>query len=339
MLLRTDAAASVGVGHAMRMLALAQELTERSIECIYVGEMSVSWVARAYAESGIDVVDAPADATGLVSLAQTLGARAVVLDRYTLGPSYGEALRHAGIRTLALVDGPFGGDQIADIFLDQNPGAQAHPTSGDEVALAGGRYTLFRNNVLAARRDAAQLPLTNPTEGPLRVLAVFGGTDPFGAAAVVGPLILQTGSPVELTLVRPEGSKPLNLQAGPGQVVHEVPPLSDLAASAREADFVVSAAGTSVLELMCMGVPLGIVCVVDNQVPGYIELTAGFATGVGILTQLVDDADARTRSVAALREVLSDAASRRETAIRGQQLLDGRGRERVADALVGIQVA
>ena len=363
--IRADAAADVGVGHAMRMLALSEELISRGVGVVLAGEVSIDWVAKLYAEAGVILVPAPASPPELVDVCTRLRAQACVLDRYTLGPDYGAALRHSGVRTMAVVDAEFGADQIADIYLDQNPGASPHPVHEGQIALAGAPYTLFRDAVRSQRRDASAL-----TPGPLpsgagdstaaqsvRVLAVFGGTDPFGAGDVLAPLIFDTGLPVELTLVRPLGKAPVDFTpSAPGQRLIQTGPLADLPQAALKADVVITAAGSSVWELMCLGVAVGIVCVVDNQLPGYrATLAQGIASGLGLLDDLRlegggsdntgrDDtgrsdnnarSDARRSAMTVISDLVTNDPGRRERAIRAQRLLDGRGRERVADVLLG----
>lgn len=345
--IRTDAAPHVGVGHAMRMLALSQELIGRGVPCILVGEASVAWVTALYESAGVQVRAAAGGPDELAQFALSVHARAVVLDRYTFGPEYGETLRSAGLRVMAVVDGDFGAQQVGDIYLDQNPGATPHATNEGEIALAGASYTLFRDSLLTARRNAHDLPTrddiseeirqgTHAADTPVRVLAVFGGTDPFHAGETIVPLILATGLAVHVTLVRPEGSQPLIFDdLPPHQHVEQVGPLRDLPATALASDFVISAAGTSVWELMCLGAPLGVVCVVDNQVPGYhATVQARIATGVAVLDDVRTNEAARRTSIDTLRDILTNATARREMAIRAQSLLDGRGRERVADVLL-----
>jgi spore coat polysaccharide biosynthesis predicted glycosyltransferase SpsG len=124
------------------------------------------------------------------------------------------------------------------------------------------------------------------------------------------------------------------LEPGPGQSVEVVAPVEDLAALAVTCDLAVTAAGTSVWEFLCLGVPAALVCVTDNQRVGYDAVAQqGVAVPVGLLDELRHDPGARESAVAALRHVLKDPESMHELARRGQRLVDGRGRERVADAL------
>lgn len=306
-----------------------------------LGTLDVAWLRDAYAAHDIDAVEAPTNPADLTALTERLGLNAIVLDRYDLDPATGACLRAAGQVVLAMVDDSFGAAQEADLYVDQNLGARPHGAGpAGRIALAGIEYALFRNSVLdrvrAGRRspaDDAATPIG--AHRPARVLAVFGGTDPFGAAPVLTPLLLQTGLPLDLTVVTPDPAVRAGIEAfvrHDGQTVNAVPPISDLPAVAAAADLVVSASGSSVWELLCLGVPTAAVCVVDNQQPGYTEtVRRGVVAGLGRLDAL--RADEAAPAVEVLRNLIRDPAARDALAARGRHLVDGHGRQRVADAL------
>ncbi len=332
--LRCDATPGSGVGHVVRCVALADELRRRGHRVVLVGRVEVGWVAELLAERAIATVAAPDDPAALADLAVGSGLGAVVLDGYLLDPGCGSALRAHGIRVLSLVDGDWGRGQDADVYLDQNLGA-AGPLGPSPAAvhLAGLDYALFRDDVVAHRDDA---PL--PTGDRPRLLAMFGGTDPFGAAAVVVPLALGTGAPVEVVAVAANPGIAAELEAlatGRGQsvtVLHSAPSLGAVAATC---DAAVSAAGSTTWELLCLGVPTALVAVVDNQEVGYLAtVDRGVVDPCGRLAGLRADPAAREACVAVLRRLLTDPGHRAELRARGRALVDGRGRERVADALL-----
>lgn len=331
-LLRADASADIGVGHAMRLLALAQELIARGAHVALSGNLDIAWVREAYEAAGIDLLPTPDTEDMLVEQAQSLNAAGVILDRYDLPSSFGRALREAGIPVMAMVDDGFGAAQDADLYVDQNPGTTPRAHDDDQRAVAGASFTMFRDDVLALRGNSRELP-----ETPARtVFAVFGGTDPMGAAQVVIPLLLACGDPINVrvisTSVRVEDFSP-----NTGQSIEVIEPTSDWLAMARESDLVVTASGSSVWELLCLGVPIAVVCVADNQRPGYdLVIAEGLAAPGGELTALRSDSAACEASTAALHHTIADGALRKARAIRGQELLDGRGRARVADALMAI---
>ena len=332
--LRCDGGPTIGVGHLIRCLALADELLSRGAEVTLIGDVGgVVWVEEQVGARGLAHVEAPADADDLARLGVRLGLDAMVLDGYDLDPRAGAALRAAGLAVLAISDGPFGAQQEADLVLDQNLGAAADPARGG-TALVGLDYVLFRDQVLRHRRTpGAPVPISSPP----RVLTVFGGTDAYAAGPVVVPMLLATGHPLHIIAVaaRPEIAERLGaLVTGPGQTVEVRPPVPDLAALAVTCDLAVTAAGSSVWEFLCLGVPAALVCVTDNQAVGYEAVSArGVALPVGLLSELRDDARARSAGIAALRGLLDDPPGLRALAERGQALVDGRGRQRVADAL------
>ncbi|MEU1756905.1 spore coat protein [Micromonospora matsumotoense] len=358
--LRCDAGPRTGVGHLVRCLALGEELLARGTRVELFGTVHrVGWAAAQLAARGIPVHPGPDTPAGLVEAAHRHALDALVLDSYELDPAGAGALRATGVVTLAIVDGDTRG-QDADLYLDQNFGADtadAHPADrastvgapderapddgapGDGRMLAGVRYALLRDAVTAARPAAP--PPASPTDRP-RVLAFFGGTDAVGAAPVLTRVLLGTGHPMEVTVVvgRPEIEAELTQVAtGRGQSLHLVAPTDALPTLIGAADLVVSAAGTSTWELCCLGAPAALVCVVDNQRDSYRRVVAHrLAAGLGELPDLVAPGlagrTARADAGRTLRALLASPQRRAALAARAWATVDGRGRARVADALL-----
>ncbi|MCA1655425.1 MAG: bifunctional UDP-2,4-diacetamido-2,4,6-trideoxy-beta-L-altropyranose hydrolase/GNAT family N-acetyltransferase, partial [Pseudonocardiaceae bacterium] len=91
------------------------------------------------------------------------------------------------------------------------------------------------------------------------------------------------------------------------------------------ADLVVSAAGVTLLELCCIGVPVALTQVADNQAAGYAAAVAqGLAAGLGT--------DPREHTEV-LRALLVDPARRQAMADTAKATVDGRGADRVLDAM------
>lgn len=338
--LRCDATVAGGVGHLVRQLALAEELLSRGHAVRLFGRVDVPWVAEQARRAGVGLEAADPDPAGFAAQVRAAGAAACVIDGYLFGRGLGSALRAAGVAVMAFCDGEFGLDQEADVYVDQNLGAAA-PVSGippTAVFLAGLDYVLLRDAV-TDRRDSGGATAPETPQGaarPPRVLAVFGGTDPYGSAEVVVPLILAAGLPVEVVAVaaRPDTADALRaLPLGPGQRLQVRPPVDDLPGLALTCAAAVSAAGTSTWEFLCLGVPTGLVCVVDNQRVGYQAATRSACLPVGRLKELRGDEAARAASVGVLRRLVGDPALRQDLTRRGRDLVDGRGAERVADAL------
>ncbi|KGN36916.1 PseG/SpsG family protein [Knoellia subterranea] len=331
--IRADASPSIGVGHVVRCLALAEELLERGCTVTIFGSVTVDWLAAPLERLAIEVVAAPDAPEALTSLLVEQGVDALVIDGYDIDARLGATARTAGLVVLAFHDGDFGAAQEADIHLDQNFGAVLHHSaSSGAISLAGLDHALFRREVL----DLADLPHADhavPT-----VLAVFGGTDPNSAAEVVVPLLLATGLPLDLTCVvaRPDLREAVDaLPRAEGQSVTTIAPTPDVMRLAASSTVTLSAAGSSIWELLHLGVATGIVAVADNQEASYREvIDSGVAAPIGLLSELRRSEAARADAKATLRRLLDDPAYREDLGHRGRRLVDGKGRARVADVLL-----
>ncbi|MBF8187633.1 spore coat protein [Nonomuraea sp. K274] len=326
---RCDAGARIGVGHLVRCVALAEELCARGIEVVFLGEVRDSeWARSQLRDRGFALVDAPPEPVRLAALAHRLRLDAVVLDSYDLPEETGTVLRGGGLAVLAIVDGDPLGRQ-ADLYLDQNLGAERRTFRLPAPRLAGARYALLRDSVRVRVRAPSAGAVSGgrvpaPGAGPVpRVLCFFGGTDSAGVAPAWARALLATGVPFLGTVV-----SPVSFEAGGSITV--VPPTDRLPELMAGADLVVTAAGSAVWELLHLGVPTALSWVADNQLIGYQELVRrGVAAGLG--------PEPDGAAVGVLARLLADPAAREEHGRRGRGLVDGKGRARVADALLALR--
>lgn len=343
--IRCDASAVMGTGHMIRCLALADELTARGHLVAIFGEITdLPWVSDQVQVRRLPVFSAPQSPDALAQLLSGQGYDAAVLDGYHLAPETGVRLQASGVTVLAISDDEFGADQAGDLYLDQNLGAVARPRTSPGEQLLGLDYALFRDELLRHRPDAApersattaQMSAPSPTQ-PLRVLAVFGGSDPYRAASVVVPLLMSVPRPLNVTAIAANDVVAAELSAIellPGQRLEVSGPRPDLMAIAADCDFAVTASGSSVWEFLCLGVPIGAVCVIDNQRVGYDAVAgAGAALPCGHLEDLRQHASARATARGTLRSLADEPATRAELSRHGRTMVDGLGRSRVADAL------
>lgn len=334
--MRCDVGPTRGIGHLMRCLALAEELRGRGAEVLFVSDShTVPWAHDQILSRGLAVEPAVWTADEHLALFSRLGLDAVVFDSYDLDPAVYAAVRRAGLPTLAVVDGDLRGAE-ADLYVDQNLGSELDSPElpAGSIRLAGLDYVLLRDEVLALRPAQPPEPRTSATP---RVFAVFGGTDAYGAGPHAVAALAATGLPFDATVVAPRPELVDAIQAVPladGQRVEPIGPTRRLAAEVVASDLVISASGTSTWELLCLGAVAGLVCVVDNQVLGYERTVATrAAAGIGVLSALARDPG---RAVPVLSRLLGDRAERARLAATGWRLVDGKGRARVADALLGL---
>lgn len=326
---RCDVGAHAGVGHLMRCLALAEEFRSRGIDVVFsAAAATVPLADRQLRRRNVPCIPAPESADGHRRMIEALDPSLVVIDSYRLTATVYEAVRSTGVPVLAIVDAHPGGRE-ADVYLNPNLGGEAMNTNllPGSTFLGGLGYSLMRDEVLAGR----ELTKSGDDGNTPRVLAFFGGTDPFGAAPVLARKLISTGLPFEATVVASDRASVQSLRALPartGQHVTVIGPTSRLVAELQSADAVISASGTSSLELMCLGKATGLVCVTGNQEPGYAGLIrTGGVLGLGFL----EDLRTTTTVPEALLALLSDPDRRVELRERARQLVDGHGRRRVVD--------
>jgi len=329
----------------MRCLALAEELIGRGVEVSLIADLvGIPWLAEQVRRRGVAIC-APDPKNGVGSrlgLVRALAPDVVVVDSYRLPGSFYDTVYAAGAtagwRVLALIDGD-PGDRVADLYLDQNIGAESDDWPLPETArrLAGLDYALLRSDVLAHRPTAPPSVADEDGRAP-RVLAFFGGTDPYAVAPRAVRLLVSTGVPWTATVVAATPALRAELTViapGPGQVLDVIDPTDDLAAMVTEADVVLSAAGTSSWELLCLGAATAFVCVADNQETGYDRIVEqGLGVGVGRASDLAGDRAPTDSARHALTQLLTDPGKRDALRRAGWSRVDGGGRARVADALL-----
>lgn len=336
----------MGVGHLLRSLAFAEELIRRGHRVTLLGSThGIEWPRAQIRARGLPMTpaadidrgcaDVDDGARALVTQLRELGADALDLDGYHLPAALGRAAGEAGIPVMTMVDGPYGMHQRADLYVDQNLGAEVPdelPTGA--AMLAGLEYALLRDQVLDR---CGQAPSPEVVDRP-RVLVVFGGTDPYGGAEVVVDLLRSLGRAMTIVVVAGRPGTAAALRARPpidGVELEIHGTVDDLPGLAVTCHAAVSAAGSSVWELLCLGVPTGLVCVTDNQRVGYRTTTGeDVVAGLGELDALRIPGTAVDAAREALTELLTDDASRLRWQQRGRSLVDGRGRVRVADTLM-----
>ena len=317
----------IGVGHVIRSLALAEAAVVAGHEVVVGGHFEGSFVRDQLATAPVEVIDLVDES--LAELIRRFGPDLLHVD------SYAAVDRLVGGFVLSnMEDGSFG-RRRADVVVDPTLGAErsARPDDGSTWLLRGSRFTPIRQRVLDARRSAEVVGTMGDSSSSVArsVLVVMGGTDPVGLAPTAVGLLARTGLSLDVTVIAVgENAERVHAAAmGSRLSVNALAPVDDLATVMARQDLVVSAAGSSVWELCCLGIPMAIVWAVDNQRDGYDQVVAaGAALGLGG-PDLGDSPDADEGSVGALRTALTDSRVRAEQALAGRQIVDGLGAWRV----------
>jgi spore coat polysaccharide biosynthesis predicted glycosyltransferase SpsG len=284
----------------MRSLALAEAAVDAGHEVVVAGYFEGSFLAAQLAAAPVQVAPtlpwrAGGDVQPLVDLVRGLRSDVLHVDSYLASDRLRELLSSAGVKAVVsnIEDGTFG-RRPADVVVDPTVGAElsARPQDGTTWILRGTRYTPVRQRVIdASWQGSADTDAGVGADGIVgfgqvarSVLVVMGGTDPVGLVPGAVELLARTGLALEVTAIAEGANAERARSAAQGSRLSltVLAPVEDLAAMMSAHDLVISAAGTSIWELCCIGVPTALAWAVDNQRQGYDRvLEAGAAVGLG----------------------------------------------------------
>lgn len=317
-----DAGEAVGGGHVMRSLTLAEALIARGAACAFIATPAVAGVLDTFAGPEIGRVTALDD-----------GARwrpdVLVIDHPGVGAAHERGL--AGLARLVAIDDA-AREHAVDMIIDPSFGRSATDYAGQasRTVLAGPTYALV-GPAFAAAREAA---LARRGGEPRRCLVSLGLTDPDGITGRIIELMLPKSGDMAFDVAvgsAAPGLPALQDLAGKGRISLHVD-ARDMAELVANADIAIGAGGSSVWERAALGLPTILLVLAESQKAMGDQLqNAGLA--------LVLDPAARrfeTQLTDAWRRLMGSADLRRELSERPAALCDGRGADRVAEALLAL---
>lgn len=319
-----NAGGEYGMGHLMRTIAVAEEAVRRDWHVEFAGCFTDTAIRVLSAElSTIEVksFDSVPSSEDWTDYLISRGPDVFHVDTYV-----GDTTQwRSGTWLLSNVqDGEFG-RRPADLAIDPNLDAEKERGATDSSALYGIDYSLIRSRVRRQRRAPMQ------TSNHDRILVVMGGTDPTDATPRVIALLDLLPGRRRVTVIAPAHLARATQDAA-DHSAHEVlviPFANDLPELAASHDLVISAAGTSMWDLACIGVPMALVCVIDNQEKGYrAAVSHGVAFPLGYRWKEQNLAEGFAALGALLQGNPQDAEI---MAKRAFQLVDGQGSSRVLD--------
>ncbi len=344
-LIRTDGDPRIGGGHVMRCLTLAEAARARGHDVAFVTAVSPGSMAERIRAAGFGAVPvlpvahdpaadprAPVHAGWLVApweedaritaeAVAKVGTDWVIVDHYGLDDRWAARVRRGRpeLRIMALDDLD---DRAlgADIVLDQTRLSGVRQNAGP-AQLTGPDFALLRPEFAAAREAA----LARRGGSVARVLVAPGMGDAVGLVPLA--LTALDGFPslrIDVAMGSASQSRTA-VEARPDVVLHL--DATDMAALMTAADLCIGAGGMTGWERCCLGLPAVAVAVADNQVPALNGLAEA-----GAVVALTLDA-ARSGS---LREAVAVALKKApELSAAAARLCDGKGADRVLDALEG----
>lgn len=333
LLIRADANASIGTGHLMRCLALAQAWQDVGGHAIFAMAMEAPALEARLKSEEMDIIrlsqrpGSTEDAIQTAGLAQrNIGASWIVVDGYHFGADYQRIIKGSGLRLLFIDDNGHAEHYYADIILNQNIHAHEDLYANREPytrLLLGTRYVLLRREFTRWREWKREIPNV-----ARKVLVTLGGSDPDNKTLeVVRALQQMKVEDLEVVVVVGAGySHCAELQSAISGSPFSIRLQSNVANMPELiawADMAIAAGGTTSWELAFMGLPSLILALADNQKPVAEWLDAKkVAIRLGSYGRLSDQ-------MAQAIQRLFAASTREQMSRRGRDLVDGKGCNRV----------
>ena len=334
---RADASPTIGGGHIMRCLSLADTLTARGWRCAFaVGAGSVEVVPQ-LASSVHDVTVLSAGSEAAPDLAQNWpeGCDLLVIDHYQLA-SGDEVNYRSWAHRIAILDDLADRPHDCDFLLDPAPdhvGAYTQLTPADCRVLGGPSWALLQEPFSAYRRHG-KVAVRQQLH---RLLISFGTVDRFGLCALTLEAVSQAGLSVETDIVIGGASPQLdNLRAAvsrcPNAELH-VDSLRGFELMAA-ADLAVGAGGTTAWERCTLGLPAIVIVTSKNQsgVAAALEDCGAAVTARREALSVEDIAKL-------LRSLAGDSARLAEMSSAAFGLCDGHGVQRFATLVEDVRVS
>ncbi|WP_170005751.1 UDP-2,4-diacetamido-2,4,6-trideoxy-beta-L-altropyranose hydrolase [Marinobacter guineae] len=300
---RADASLETGSGHVMRCLTLAGELRDRGVQCVFLSCSQTGDLCSLIESSGFKVLrlegrdesltdddgshvtdDDWFDRMQQFDADQSIRALAgrqpdwLVVDHYALSEKWESELRPY-CKKIMVIDDLANRSHDCDLLLDQTygrlPASYRKLAPSESRLLCGAHFSLLRPQFSELRDSSLQRRIRprlqnilisiggvdqdNLTHRALRVLDSLDWHQEKNVTVVMGP-----SSPWVEAIRKLAGSIKLKVEVLVG--------IGNMAEVMEQQDFVIGAAGSSIWERCCLGLPSAMVVVAENQVFAAREL-------------------------------------------------------------------
>ena len=313
-ILRFEASHKVGLGHLYRCLALAKEIQKRGHDPILATKIYPE-TAEALMSCGYEVISLKPTGTleEETNAIRDSNADAIVVDMLDTTQDYMKGLKDK-CRFLLTIDNNGDGAKVADKVVN----VLYNKIAGDNV-INDFSYAMLRPQF-------AELNQTERGISPAvqQVLVLQGGADTHGLM----PKIINAldGSDFQIIAITGSASKTIIEQKKGLKVFRNVENIEDFMLNA---DMAISAAGMSLLELLCVGTPSIAVCAerFEEETAQKLEsLDATINLGFG-----GDVSEEEIRN--AVESLASDFERRKSMSLTGKNIVDGKGSEKTVNII------
>ena len=338
LLIRADSGPQIGSGHVMRCLAIGQTWIARGGRVLLASAMEEQSLIQRVQSEGIKhapiecEIGAASDAESTVSYAENENADLVILDGYNFDTDYQELVFNGNHTTLLLDDFIQSERFKVSAILNQNLHARSSEYESRApgiLLLMGTSYTLLRREYWPFRGRSCVHSGTVQ-----RIIITLGGADYDNVTGTVISGLAPILQPKHTVIVAVGALNPHveRLQKQISQIGDHIQlrvNVSDMPSLLDGADLAICGGGATCWELAFWGIPFLPIILAENQRPIAESVDrAGAAINLGWHHQLQPNDVSET-----VTYLYNNPDRLRAMSLKGCQLVDGWGVERVIDAL------
>lgn len=312
--IRAEGGKSIGMGHIMRTLVLAGELSSNNEVC-YICKYSLeneSGIVK-IEKSGFKVYTFKKEVLEVLS---GIDIDVLITDSYDVDEDYFMQTRKY-VKYTAYIDDIASFEYSVDLIVNQNINSLDFNYS-QKYKLLGLKYLMIRD-------EFKNLP-SKPIEKQVKdIMVTVGGSDPAEFTKVLIGWMMDLNFTFHVIIGPSFKNKEYFKSMNYDNIrFYFNPKMSDIM---KKCDLAVSASGSSIYELLAVGVPALGVVIADNQLGISKKLkNMGLVENLGWYGDL-DESSFKSRLIA----LCHNYALRKERSVRGQKLIDGLGARRIAD--------
>ncbi|MEP1447165.1 MAG: UDP-2,4-diacetamido-2,4,6-trideoxy-beta-L-altropyranose hydrolase [Paraglaciecola sp.] len=266
---RVDGEPSIGLGHMMRCLALAQGLKAKGHSLVFMISLTSKQFCFAKLAESAEIVTLPTmpkehEPPWIMQQLKQLQADWLIIDGYEFGVKYRKELRSSRVNLALFDDNNNSGPLDVDMVINgaQNAEALDYQATAETAFLAIGEpYQVLRQEFFKVDKDNWQ------NRDSLTLM--FGGSDPANLTILVLQLLAQSSAKMPITVITgaaytqlPELNKVIEDSTLHVTHLHDCQNMAEVMVHTKLA---VSAAGGSQFELVACATPSLLVVVADNQ--------------------------------------------------------------------------
>lgn len=328
--IRADCNADVGYGHVMRSLTVARSLGRNgAARARFI--MARDSDARPVECFGLEVLRVSGDGVSIDDILAHASPEdgPLLIDSYAVGTKDLERLRRMGFGVAVFDDGRRLQRYPCDVVVDSGPEAPLLPYRGlpETQFCLGSDYFPLRPEFMQRKHPTAVRDTVKT------IVVSFGGSDHDDITRrVLDAMVGLDGEFDIVAVLGPAYAGGAEEAAAADGRVFLRRDVADMADVFSGADVAVTGGGSTASELAFLGVPMVLLALSTDQVPVAEALAnIGAAVYLGYHDRVTAAAVAQ-----ALTALIGDCRQREHMRRAGRALIDGKGAERIADAILAI---